>query len=67
MIRNYNSYLPGGRIYSINDLMYHFNRTNRQTIVWRRAPLWMNERNALYFHRAMSKHSLEELFVPYKN
>ena len=50
-LRNYNSYLPGGRIYSINDLMYHFNRTNRQTIVWRREPLWMNERNALYFPR----------------
>ena len=31
--------------------MYHFSRTNRPTIVWRRGPLWLNERDGTYWGR----------------
>ena len=46
-----NSYLQGGKVYDIRNLINHYVNTGGKTTVWRRQPLWMNERSGTFWPR----------------
>jgi hypothetical protein len=44
-------YLEGGKLHNITSLVNRYVNSGGRTVVWRREPLWMNERDGTYWGR----------------